>query len=258
MAQFKKLIGRRTLRYDEGLWMVPPKGIHSFNLGIAVPLDLVYLDENCRVVQAVESFHRVRVLPLRTDAASVLALPAHTIYSSQTQPEHQLVICVPEEMEFRIGSAPESKQPIEMAGFKAKMNPVSLLASWLPHGTSSDRRAAWRHQRPRLVAHDWDGANLVVYGIRDVSTTGLYLMTEKRWRLGALVTMTLQKTDNPDDNSESLITAQLKVTRWGPDGVGLAFVLPESPNPACLPGEEPVSDELEEFAIQSAGKEVIH
>jgi uncharacterized membrane protein (UPF0127 family) len=65
---------------------------------VFVPLDLIYLDENYRVIHLVEYFPTFRIAPLRTQAESVLELPTHTIYSSQTQPGDQLVICVADEM----------------------------------------------------------------------------------------------------------------------------------------------------------------
>jgi uncharacterized membrane protein (UPF0127 family) len=99
-ARLKGLIGRLKLRYDEGVWMVPSSGIHSF--GVLFPLDLIYLDENNRVIHFVEFFRTFRIAPLRAQAASVLQLPIHTIYSSQTQQGDQLVICPPEEMECRL------------------------------------------------------------------------------------------------------------------------------------------------------------
>jgi uncharacterized protein len=71
-------------------------------MGVLFPLDLIYLDENYRVIHVIEYFPRFRIAPLRTQAASVLELPTHTIYSSQTQPGDQLVICAPEEMENRL------------------------------------------------------------------------------------------------------------------------------------------------------------
>lgn len=80
--------------------MVPSSGIHSF--GVLFPLDLIYLDENNRVIHFVEFFRTFRIAPLRAQAASVLQLPIHTIYSSQTQQGDQLVICPPEEMECRL------------------------------------------------------------------------------------------------------------------------------------------------------------
>jgi uncharacterized protein len=99
-SRLKGLIGRFKMRLDEGMWVVPSQGIHTF--GVFFPLDLIYLDENYRVIHLVEYFPRFRIAPLRTHAASVLELPTHTIYSSQTQPGDQLVICKAEEMENRL------------------------------------------------------------------------------------------------------------------------------------------------------------
>jgi uncharacterized protein len=100
LARLKGLIGKLTLGLDEGLWIVPSRGIHT--VGVLFPLDLIYLDEGHKVIHAVESFPTFRISPLIAQAASVLELPTHTIYSSQTQPGDQLVICVAEEMENRL------------------------------------------------------------------------------------------------------------------------------------------------------------
>lgn len=72
-------------------------------MGVFVPLDLIYLDENYRVIHLVEYFPTFRIAPLRINAESVLELPTHTIYSSQTQPGDQLVICVADEMDRWLG-----------------------------------------------------------------------------------------------------------------------------------------------------------
>jgi uncharacterized protein len=104
-TRLKGLIGRLKLRVDEGLWVVPSCGIHT--MGVLFPLDLIYLDEDLQVVHVIEHFPRFHISPLRTQATSVLELPTHTIYSSQTQPGDQLLICAAEEMESRFnkGSA---------------------------------------------------------------------------------------------------------------------------------------------------------
>ncbi len=99
-ARLKGLIGRLRLKVDEGLWVVPSCGVHT--MGVLFPLDLIYVDQNHQVVHVIEHFPRFRVSPIKTQAASVLELPTHTIYSSQTQPGDQLVICAAEEMESRI------------------------------------------------------------------------------------------------------------------------------------------------------------
>jgi uncharacterized membrane protein (UPF0127 family) len=99
-SRLRGLIGRLKLRSDEGIWVVPSRGVHT--LGLLFPLDLIYLDEHYRVIHLVEYFPSFRIAPLKTQAESVLELPTHTIYSSQTQPGDELVICVAEEMESRL------------------------------------------------------------------------------------------------------------------------------------------------------------
>jgi uncharacterized protein len=98
-ARLKGLIGRLRLKVDEGLWIVPSCGVHT--VGVLFPLDIIYLDENHRVIHLIEHFPRFRISPLRTQASSVLELPTHTIYSSQTQSGDQLLICAVEEIANR-------------------------------------------------------------------------------------------------------------------------------------------------------------
>src|SRR5258708_29227796 len=98
-SRLKGLIGRLRLRVDEGLWIVPSCGVHT--MGVLFPLDLIYLNEKHQVIHLIEHFPRFRISPLRTQASSVLELPTHTIYSSQTQPGDQLLICAVEEIASR-------------------------------------------------------------------------------------------------------------------------------------------------------------
>lgn len=102
-SRLKGLIGKLRLKLDEGLWVVPSQGIHT--LGVLFPLDLIYLDENHRVLHVIEHFPRFRIAPIRIKAASVLELPIHTIYSSQTRPGDQLILCAAEEIEDRLNQA---------------------------------------------------------------------------------------------------------------------------------------------------------
>jgi uncharacterized protein len=97
LARLKGLLGRLRLKSDEGIWVVPSQGVHT--IGVLVPLDLIYLDSDHRVIHMVESLGSFRIGPIRRNAASVLELPPRTIYSSQTQVGDQLLICPPEQME---------------------------------------------------------------------------------------------------------------------------------------------------------------
>jgi uncharacterized membrane protein (UPF0127 family) len=228
LARFKDLIGKRTLKDDAGIWMRPPKGFHQFNGVPAAPMDLVYLDKNHRVVHTVESVSRARNAASRKTASSLLALPVHTVYSSQTQPGNQLVICPVEELEFRLRNVTAQEEIEEKSVYgPGAMDSLSLLAA-LSCDAGEDRRRSGRQIWPPLVAYDASGGNLAVHGIRDASATGLYLITERRWPLGTRMTMTLQRADIADEKLRPSIAVQLEVIRWARDGVGVRFILPET------------------------------
>jgi PilZ domain-containing protein len=102
------------------------------------------------------------------------------------------------------------------------------MKNWFEELMFQHQRRAPRYIEPRLVAFYWDGAAPEPRYIRDVSSTGFYLLTEQRWYPGTLITMTLQRTEKTDDGSKSSIAVQAKVIRSGDDGVALAFVLPRA------------------------------
>jgi hypothetical protein len=220
-GRLRGMLGKGARRVDEGSWMVRPKVLHT--IGFFYSRDLIYLDENHRVVHLVEAFPTFRIASLRTDTASVLALPVNTVYSSQTQPGNQLVICAAEEMEFRLRSMP-SLQQNEVLVPEFATESGYLPKSWLPQGSTDERRGNRRRRWPRLVAYDSAGGALVVHGVKDVSANGLYLVTDLRWPLGSDVIMTLQRTDGLDDDSKKPINVKLRVIRWGKDGVGVSFI----------------------------------
>ena len=93
---------------------------------------------------------------------------------------------------------------------------------------SKDRRRAERQLSPELAAYYWNGGSPTEHSIRDVSSTGLFLVTEERWYPGTLLMMTLLMKNN---GSERSIAVQSKAVRWGEDGVGLEFVALDAGDP---------------------------
>ena len=78
------------------IWLKPFRG---FPDGRWLPaMDLVYLDENCRVLEGIQFSPDFHSAPLRAKAESVLVLPPHTLYSTQTFAGDQLIICAAEEL----------------------------------------------------------------------------------------------------------------------------------------------------------------
>jgi hypothetical protein len=295
--ELKSLLRKLILKSGEGLWMTQCRGIPETDMH--APLDLIYLDEDCRAIEVVESYPTFRVSPSSPRPATILALPIHSIYSSQTQAGDQLVLCVAEEMQGRleritstsvIGGGVQSavllrgkplwsggpgvvelqdrppvqrppevrsqeerlqkersveespleerfvpEKPYEMdliyPGIKYVKPPRSWLKRWWSPDprTAPDLREVPRESRPGLAAYYWTGGAPKAHSIKDISSSGLYVVTEERWYPGTLILMTLQSTEEGDNNFEHAISVHSRAVRWGNDGVGLQFVMQDSP-----------------------------
>jgi hypothetical protein len=96
IARLRGLLGQFRLKSGEGLWVVPSHGIHT--IGLLTPIDLIYLDATHRVIHLVEHLSPFRIAPFLLKSSSVLELPPHTIYSSQTHVGDQFLVCAPDEI----------------------------------------------------------------------------------------------------------------------------------------------------------------
>jgi CheY-like chemotaxis protein len=107
-----------------------------------------------------------------------------------------------------------------------KRKETKTTTNWLQRLWSPDPpepRQALRESFPGLSAHFWTGGISLEQGVRDISLTGLYVVTDERWFPGTQVRMTL--TVSEESNVGNSITANMSVVRWGNDGVGLKFVI---------------------------------
>src|SRR5580698_7019955 len=91
----------------------------------------------------------------------------------------------------------------------------------------ADSKRAERRPAHGFVAHYWSGTAARRDEIKDISSTGLYLLTEERWLPGTVVSLSLQMRSPLEEISERRITVQAKTVRWGEDGVGFSFILPD-------------------------------
>src|SRR5258708_10273326 len=112
------------------------------------------------------------------------------------------------------------------------------MKSWSEWLFSRERRKAKRQEPLHLLAHYWDGAAPLAHDIRDISSTGLYLLTEERWYPGTVVMISLQRADAADTHLDRSIRVNAKGVRLGKDGVGLELIMPEKPPP---PGSHSLS-----------------
>lgn len=84
------LLGKRSLKPDGGVWIVPANSIHT--VGMLFSFDLVMIDKDFRVVNVREMVNPFRIVLPKLRAESVLELPQHTIFRSRTAVGDQLVI----------------------------------------------------------------------------------------------------------------------------------------------------------------------
>ena len=81
---------------DDGFWLIPSCSVHTIAMLCAI--DLIYLDSENRVLYLVEHLGPLRISPIKTKCASILALRSQAIYSSNTRIGDELLICTPEQV----------------------------------------------------------------------------------------------------------------------------------------------------------------
>jgi hypothetical protein len=86
-------------------------------------------------------------------------------------------------------------------------------------------RAERRHAPGLGAQYGVESPNLPAT-IKDISTSGIYLFTEKRLNTGEVVTLVLRQEGDPESSAETQFSVHAQVVRQGEDGIGLSFVLP--------------------------------
>ncbi|MFZ0745184.1 MAG: hypothetical protein WAM85_12315 [Terracidiphilus sp.] len=136
---------------------------------------------------------------------------------------------------------------------------MNSMNSWSEKSSLPHRQRAERRPVPELTAYHWSGAGLKQEGVKDISSTGVYLLTKERWLPGESVSVTLQRKGPLEHIPERRITMKTTAVRWGEDGVALSFLLPndldvrlwDSPLKSDLDHTEP-EDILREFRVAGA------
>ena len=96
---------------------------------------------------------------------------------------------------------------------------------WLfPSIKPADQRRAQRIPAPELISFHHSGGEPKAYKVGDVSSTGLYLLTDERWLPGTRIVMTLQKDSCAGHDPADWSRVETEVVRSGVDGVGFEFV----------------------------------
>jgi hypothetical protein len=240
---------------ETGLWLKPYRGIPSTQ-GSKF-FDLVYLDEDCKVLHGIDNFPNPRFTVLAIEPASALLLPAHTVFASHIRPGDQLAIHDTDELEGMLESLSNSdgqdssdqNAGVEEQDRPAPGNDIAELDPGpyqIPQQVDGEEKRSlagrvWRWFFPKketgvrsnrvllpgLIAYHWSGGTPQAYRLGNISKTGFYLVTDERPYPGTLILMTLQKTERDGEKLGNSIAVYTQVIRWGPDGVGFAFIATE-------------------------------
>jgi len=110
LSRLVGLLGKKFLKPDGGVWIVPANSIHT--IGMLFTFDLVLIDEHFTVVGLREHLRPFRITRPNFRAESVIELPAHTIFRSRTEIGDQLVI---DRYEARIEREEFEERGVELA-----------------------------------------------------------------------------------------------------------------------------------------------
>src|SRR5215468_649755 len=128
------LLGKRSLKPDSGVWIVPANAIHT--IGMLFSFDVVMIDKNFRVVSAIEMVKPFRIILPKRRAESVIELPLHTIFRSRTRVGDHLMI-ERYEAEKIDGQQRRLVQPRRVGGAESPGESGALLPQQ-PTGTGID------------------------------------------------------------------------------------------------------------------------
>jgi hypothetical protein len=104
------------------------------------------------------------------------------------------------------------------------------LRSWFEKAfpnTQEPQPRAERREVPGLEAIHWTGSSPGLDIVKNISSTGMYLVTRERWQEGEINPVRLVYPELADDSAEKQVTIETRTIRCGEDGLGLSFILPE-------------------------------
>ena len=244
-----------------GLWILPCREISA--TCIRFPVDLVYLDNDGVVLEAIASFPLAAQTISSDRAASVLALPANSAVEGEIHADDRLIVSSPEamrrhfeEMQKAAADAHEAREPASPAAGPEAQSAMFQEAASADRGTNSSRepslapqintqpwiqqaptnwfnrllrkgpvdpRKTARESLPGLIAYYFTGGTPMGHPVRNISARGMFIVTSDRWYAGTVLRVTL--TDQHDPRVERSITVNAKAVRSASDGIGLEFVL---------------------------------
>jgi hypothetical protein len=121
------------------------------------------------------------------------------------------------------------------------------------------RARADRRESPALAAVHWDGANPHQSTVGNISASGAYLLTTKRWNSDEILSLTFQRAGALENSPQRRFTIQARSVRRDKHGIGVSFLLPRGTDVRLwqsrirthVPQTEP-EDVVREFRLAAA------
>lgn len=107
---------------------------------------------------------------------------------------------------------------------------MSGRKGWFEKFLKPDAERSERRSPEKFAAFHWNGSTLKKDVVRNISSTGVYILTEDRWKTGTCISLTLQREGPLERSPDRRITVQAKVVRCGQDGMGFTFVVAKDPD----------------------------
>jgi uncharacterized membrane protein (UPF0127 family) len=89
-TRFRGLLGTAALERGDGLWLKPCRQVHM--IGMRYPIDVVFLDEDLRVVRTIAALRPGAISPRVVEATSVLELPVGSVAGLGISPGSRVAI----------------------------------------------------------------------------------------------------------------------------------------------------------------------
>jgi len=149
-----------------------------------------------------------------------------------------------------VATISEQAPKVEVTPAATAADPASAPKNWLfclltPRGRENRKSA--RVFLPWVAAYTFNGDSATPTSVRNVSMTGMYVLTSQRWYIGSVIQVTL--TDWRMPSPERSVTLNAMAVRWGDDGVGLRFIFPKARRSANkdVPLVDVTPQQLKEF-----------
>lgn len=135
---------------------------------------------------------------------------------------------------------------------------MSMSRNWL-RPSFVYRARSERRESPALAAIHWEGQTPRQSPVANISSSGAYLLTRKKWTRDEIISLTLQRAGALENDPQRRVTVQARCVRQDDNGVGVAFLLPpgadlrlwQSAIKADVPQTEP-EDVVREFRLAAA------